>query len=73
MISKQQFDAAVAAADAAAASVADAQASEKAAADGVRVARDREAQSQALLKYAQDGSAAGGGAERAGRGRPMHR
>lgn len=53
VISKQQFDAAVAAADAAAASVADAQASEKAAADGVRVARDREAQSQALLKYAQ--------------------
>ncbi len=55
VISKQQFDAAVAAADSAKASVADAMASEKAAADGVRVARDREAQSVALLKYAQTG------------------
>jgi membrane fusion protein (multidrug efflux system) len=55
VISKQQFDAAVAAAAAAAASVQDAMASEQAAAEGVRVARDREAQSQALLKYAQTG------------------
>jgi membrane fusion protein (multidrug efflux system) len=55
VISKQQFDAAVAAAAAAAASVQDAMASEQAAAEGVRVSRDREAQSQALLKYAQTG------------------
>ena len=55
VISKQQFDAAVAAADAAKAALADAQASQQAAADSVRVAHDREAQSQALLKYAQTG------------------
>jgi membrane fusion protein (multidrug efflux system) len=55
VISKQQFDAAVAAAAAAAAAVQDAVASEQAAAEGVRVAREREAQSQALLKYAQTG------------------
>jgi membrane fusion protein (multidrug efflux system) len=55
VISKQQYDAAVAAADAAAASVADAEASQKAAADGVRVAHDREAQAQALMKYAETG------------------
>jgi len=55
VISKQQFDAAVAAAAAAAASVQDATASEQAAAEGIRVARDREAQSQALLKYAETG------------------
>jgi membrane fusion protein (multidrug efflux system) len=55
VISKQQFDAAVAAADAADASVQDAMASEQAAAEGVRVAREREVQSQALLKYAQTG------------------
>lgn len=55
VISKQQFDAAVAAADAAQAALADAKASQQAAADGVRVARDHEAQSQALLKYAQTG------------------
>jgi membrane fusion protein, multidrug efflux system len=55
VISKQQFDAAVAAADAAQAALADARASQQAAADGVRVARDHEAQSQALLKYAQTG------------------
>ena len=47
VISKQQYDAAVAAADAAKAALADAKASQQAAADGVRVARDREAQSQA--------------------------
>ena len=55
VISKQQFDAAVAAAAAAAASVQDAQASEQAAVEGVRVSREREIQSQALLKYAQTG------------------
>ena len=55
VISKQQFDAAVAAADAADAALADARASQKAAADGVRVARQREMQSQALLKYAETG------------------
>jgi membrane fusion protein, multidrug efflux system len=53
VISKQQFDAAVAAADAAKASLADAKATQQAAADGVRVARDRETQAQALYKYAE--------------------
>ncbi len=53
VISKQQFDAAVAAAEAAQADLAGAQASMAAAQDGVRVAHEREAQSQALLKYAQ--------------------
>jgi membrane fusion protein (multidrug efflux system) len=53
VISKQQFDAAVAAADAAKAALADARAAEQAAADGVRVARDRETQAQALQKYAE--------------------
>ncbi|HEY6489918.1 MAG: HlyD family secretion protein [Terracidiphilus sp.] len=55
VISKQQFDAAVAAADAAKASLADAKASQQAAAEGVRVTRDRETQAQALFKYAQTG------------------
>jgi membrane fusion protein, multidrug efflux system len=55
VISKQQYDAAVAAADAAQAAVADAKASQQAAADGIRVARQREAQAQAALKYAQTG------------------
>lgn len=53
VISKQQFDAAVAAAAAAAAAVQNAVASEQAATEAVRVAREREAQSQANLKYAQ--------------------
>ena len=53
VISKQQYDAAVAAADATRAAVADAHAGEQAAADGVRVARDREKQAQALLTYAR--------------------
>jgi len=53
VISKQQFDAAVAAADAASAALSDARHSEQAAGDGVRVARQREAQAQAGLKYAQ--------------------
>ncbi len=55
VISKQQFDAAVAAADAAKAALNDALAAQQAAASGIRVARDREAQSLALLKYAQTG------------------
>ncbi|HEV2486147.1 MAG TPA: HlyD family secretion protein [Terracidiphilus sp.] len=55
VISKQQWDAAVAAADAAKAALADASASEQAAADGIRVAHEREAQAQAGLKYAQTG------------------
>ncbi len=55
VISKQQFDAAVATADAAKAGLADAQASQQASADGIRVAREREAQAQASLKYAQTG------------------
>lgn len=55
VISKQQFDAAVAAAAAAAASVQDALASEQAASEAIRVARDREAGTQAQLKYAQTG------------------
>ena len=55
VISKQQYDAAVAAADAAKASVADAQASERAAADGIRVASQKVEQAQAQLKNAQSG------------------
>jgi membrane fusion protein (multidrug efflux system) len=55
VISKQQFDAAVAAADATKAAVADARANEQAAVDGVKVALEREAQAQAGLKYAQTG------------------
>jgi membrane fusion protein (multidrug efflux system) len=55
VISKQQFDGAVAAAAAAAASVQDALASEQAAGEAIRVAREREAQSQASLKYARTG------------------
>jgi membrane fusion protein, multidrug efflux system len=53
VISKQQFDAALAAADASKADLANAQASEKAAADAVRVAHERETQAQAMLKYAE--------------------
>jgi membrane fusion protein (multidrug efflux system) len=53
VISKQQFDAAVAAADASRAALADAQAGQEAAADGVRVAHERETQSLAMQKYAQ--------------------
>jgi membrane fusion protein, multidrug efflux system len=55
VISKQQFDAAVAAADAAKAALNDARAAQQGAADGIRVAKDREAQSAALYKYAQTG------------------
>ena len=53
VISKLQWDAAVAAADAARAALADARANEQAAGDAVRVARERELQAQAMLKYAQ--------------------
>jgi membrane fusion protein (multidrug efflux system) len=53
VISKQQFDAAVAAADSAKAQVADARANEQAAADGVRVAHERELEAQASLKSAE--------------------
>ncbi len=55
VISKQQWDAAVAAAAAAQAGVADAQASAQAAEDAVRVARERESASNAALRYAQTG------------------
>jgi membrane fusion protein (multidrug efflux system) len=55
VISKQQFDAAVAAADATKAALADARASERAAEDGVKVAHERESQAQAVQKYAETG------------------
>lgn len=55
VISKQQYDAAVAAADAAKATVESAHANERAASDGVRVANERATQSQAQFKYAQTG------------------
>ena len=55
VISKQQWDAAVAAADANKAALADARANEQAAGDGVGVARQRAAQAQAMQKYAQTG------------------
>ena len=55
VISKQQFDAAVAAANSAAAGLADAQASQNAAEAGVNVARQRVPQAQASIKYAQTG------------------
>ena len=56
VISKQQFDAAVAAADAAKAALSDARHSEQAAGDGVRVAREREAQAQAQIEVCPDRS-----------------
>jgi membrane fusion protein (multidrug efflux system) len=55
VISKQQWDAAVAAADAAKAGLADANATQMAAEQGVRLAHDKLAQAQAMLKYAQTG------------------
>ena len=55
VISKQQYDAALAAADATKAALADARASEQAAADGVRVAHERATQAQAMLRYAETG------------------
>jgi membrane fusion protein (multidrug efflux system) len=55
VISKQQWDAAVATSDAAKAGLADAIATQSAAEQGVRLARDKLAESQAQLKYAQTG------------------
>jgi membrane fusion protein (multidrug efflux system) len=55
VISKQQYDAAVAAADAAKSALSDARHSEQAASEGVKVAKEREAQAQAQLKFAQTG------------------
>jgi len=55
VISKQQFDAAVAADDGAKAALANAQASELAAGQAVRAARDREAQAQAQHHAAETG------------------
>ena len=53
VITKQQFDAAVAAADAAKANLAAAQANKQAAQDSVRVAHERQMQAQAQLKFAE--------------------
>ena len=55
VISKQQYDAAVAAAQSSQAAVVDAEAGQQAASDGIRVAREHEAQSVAQLKFAQTG------------------
>jgi membrane fusion protein (multidrug efflux system) len=55
VISKQQWDAAVAAAAAAQAAVEDARASAAAAADAVRVAREQEASADSALRYAKTG------------------
>jgi membrane fusion protein (multidrug efflux system) len=53
VISKQQFDAAVAAADASKAALADSLASQQAAQDAIRVAHERVMQAQASQKYAE--------------------
>jgi membrane fusion protein, multidrug efflux system len=53
VISKQQYDGAVASADASAAAVLEAKANEIAAEDGVMIAKDKVTQSQAALRYAQ--------------------
>jgi membrane fusion protein (multidrug efflux system) len=55
VISKQQYDAAVAQADATKASLADAQAGVQAAQDAIRVANQKEVQSQSSYKYAETG------------------
>ena len=55
VISKQQFDAAVAAANGNKAALAQAQANLLAAQDGVRIARDRATTAEAAFKYAQTG------------------
>jgi membrane fusion protein (multidrug efflux system) len=55
VISKQQYDAAVAAADADQAAVADAQANQQAAADGVSAAREKLNQAEAMQQYARTG------------------
>ena len=53
VISKQQYDAAVAAADSSRAALADAVANQQAAEDGIRLANQREQGAQAMFKYAQ--------------------
>ena len=55
VISKQQYDAAVASADATKASLADAEAGVQAAQDAIRVANQKEVQSQSSYKYAETG------------------
>ncbi|MFZ0305527.1 MAG: HlyD family secretion protein [Terracidiphilus sp.] len=55
VISKLQYDAAVAAAQSTAAALADAEASDEAARDGIRVATERERQAEASQKYALTG------------------
>jgi membrane fusion protein (multidrug efflux system) len=55
VISKLQYDAAVAAAQSTAAALADAEASDEAARDAIRVATEREKQTQASQKYALTG------------------
>jgi membrane fusion protein (multidrug efflux system) len=55
VISKQQYDAAVASADSTLASLADAQAGVQAAQEAIRVANQREVQSQSSYKYAETG------------------
>ena len=55
VISKQQYDAAVASADSTLASLADAQAGVQAAQDAIRVANQKEVQSQSSYKYAETG------------------
>ncbi|MFP5275749.1 MAG: HlyD family secretion protein [Acidobacteriota bacterium] len=55
IISKQQYDSALAAANANQAALADAQAGERAAEEGIRVAREKVNQSQAMQRYAQTG------------------
>jgi len=55
VISKQQYDAAVAQADATKASLNDAEAGVQAAQDAIRVANQREVQSQSSYKYAETG------------------
>lgn len=55
VISKQQFDAVVAAADAAQAALADAEAGERAAAEGISVARERVTQAEAMRRNALTG------------------
>ena len=55
VISQQQLDAAVAAADSSEAALNDALASQRAAAEGVRVARQRVTEAEAARKYAQTG------------------
>ncbi|MFP5250100.1 MAG: efflux RND transporter periplasmic adaptor subunit [Acidobacteriota bacterium] len=55
VISKQQYDSALAAANASQAALNDAQAGEKAAEDGIRVAHERVVQAQAMHRYAQTG------------------